>query len=207
MLDFRRSKGSTKTIPVFKLSAKMVDLSLQHNRRVSVLPDIPTHLPAKSEVYRQEPKAQLISARIPNYAEVNKAAQPNRKTEVYSALLRAGRELLRKSISRISDHRIRIRPLPLWTATGIVALALLVFGAVYGLRGYKHDSVKKQSQIAPAPQPREKVLLPATGIASANTHNDAHTVATSKSKPHRRQSDYVAKNTYVYYGKGGKPSH
>jgi len=206
MLDFRRSKGTGKTIPVFKLSAKMVDLSLQHNQSDSLSADIPTHLPVKSKWYPPEPKVQLISARSAIQEEVKKAAQFDRKTQAYSGLVRASRELLRISISRISDHRVRIHGSPLWTSTGIVALALLVFGAVYGLRGYHPDSVKSHSQIAPASQPREKPLVPATGVASGSTRNDAHTVVPSKSKS-RRKGDYVAKNTYVYYGKDGKPSH
>ena len=74
MLDFRRSKGTGKTIPVFKLSAKMVDLSLQHNRSDSLSADIPTHLPVKSKCYPSEPKVQFISARSGIQEEVKKAA-------------------------------------------------------------------------------------------------------------------------------------
>ena len=55
------------------------------------------------------------------------------------------------------------------------------------------DSVKNPSQIPPAVGQRQ--------------HNDAHTAAASKSKSRRRQEDYVAKDTTVYYGKDGKPSH
>ena len=207
MLDFRRSKGTGKTIHVFKLSTKMVDLSLQHNRSDSLSADIPTHLPVKPECYPKEPKIQLISARSTTQEEGKKATQLDRRTEAYGGLVRTSRGLLRRSISRISDHLVRIHDSPLWTSTGIVALALLIFGAVYGLRGNSPDSVKSHSQIAPASQPREKPLVPSTGIALGNNHNDSHTVVPSKSKSSRQQGDYVAKDKYVYYGKDGKPSH
>jgi hypothetical protein len=250
MLEFRRSNGTGKTIPVFKLSAQMVDLSLQHNQRDSLLTDSPARFPIKSECYPPEPKVQRIGASLASTTqeEAKKAAQLDCNTEAHSGLVRASRELLRISISRISDHRVRIHDSRLWTSIaqwiawhgryvyhllavacersirqrefphfrfdrvhklriGIVALTLLAFGAVYGLHGHRPDSVKSRSQIPPAVQQRQKPLLPATSIASKNTHNDAHTVAASKSKSRRRQGDYIAKDTFVQYGKDGKPSH
>jgi hypothetical protein len=114
---------------------------------------------------------------------------------------------LRISISRISDHRVRIHDSRLWTSIGIVALTLLAFGAVYGLRGHHPDSFKSRLQILPAVQQSQKPLVPATSIASQSTHNGAHAVAASKSKSRRPHGDYVAKDTIVYYGKDGKPSH
>jgi hypothetical protein len=209
MLESRRSNGSGKTIPIFRLSAQMVDLSLQHDQRDSLLTDSPAHFPIKSECYTPEPKVQLISASFASTTqeEAKKAAQLDCNTEARSGLVRASRELLRISISRISDHRVRIHDSRLWTSIGIVALTLLAFGAVYGLRGHHPDSVKSRSQILPAVQQRQKPLVPATSIALKSTHNGAHTVAASKSKSRRRQGDYVAKDTIVYYGKDGKPSH
>jgi hypothetical protein len=209
MLEFRQSKGSGKTIPVFKLSAQMVDLSLQHDQRDSLLADSLAHFSIESECYPLEPKVQLIGASLASTTQedAKKAPQLDCNTEAHSGLVRASRKLLRISISRISDHRVRIHDSRLWTSIGIVALTLLAFGAVYGPRGHHPDSVKSRSQIPPAVQQSQKPLLPATSIASENTHNDAHTVAASKSKSRRRQGDYVAKNTTVYYGKDGKPSH
>ena len=69
------------------------------------------------------------------------------------------------------------------------------------LLGHHPDSVKNRSQILPAVEQRQK---PAASITSENTHNDAHTVAASKSKSRRRE-DYIAKDTFVQYGKDGKP--
>ena len=205
MLDFGRRKRDVKTIPVLRLSAKMVELSLQHNQHTSPLADFPTRFPPKSEGYLKEPNIQPVSVTSTTQEEANKATQVDRKTEAYGGLVRTSRELFRRSISRISGHLGRIHDSRLWTSTGIVALALLVFGAVYGLRGSSPDSLKSHSQIAPASH--QKALVPSTGTAAANTHNDSQTLAPNKSKSRRRQGDYVAKNTYVYYGKGGKPSH
>jgi hypothetical protein len=213
MLEFRRSKGSGKTVPVFKLSAQMVDLSLQNNQRDSLLTDIPAHFPLKSEYRPPETKVQLISAsggstplEEAKKEEEKKATQLDRNTEVLSGLLRASRELLRIAISRISDQRVKIHDSRLWTSIGIVALALLAFGAVYGFRGHHSHSVKSHSQIPAAVQQPEKPLVPATTITSEDPHHNAPTVAPSKSKS-RHRSDYIAKDTYVYYGKAGKPSH
>jgi len=71
--------------------------------------------------------------------------------------------------------------------------------------GHHPDSVKNRSQITPAVEQRQKPLAPAASIPSENTHSDAHAVAASKSKSRRRQDDYIAKDTFVQYGKDGKP--
>jgi len=186
----------------------MVDLSLQHDQRDSLLTDSPAHFPIKSECYPSEPKVQLIGASLASTTEeeAKKDTQLDCETEVPSGLVRASREFLRISISRISDHRIRIHDPRLWTSIGIVALTLLAFGAVYGLRGHHPDSVKDRSQIPPAVLQHQKPLVSATSIASENSHNDAHAAAASKSKSRRRQGDYIAKDTFVQYGKDGKPS-
>src|SRR5579864_5656319 len=197
MLEFRRSKGSGKTVPVFKLSAQMVDLSLQNNQRDSLLTDIPAHFPLKSEYRPPETKVQLISAsggsaplEEAKKEEEKKATQLDRNTEVLSGLLRASRELLRIAISRISDQRVKIHDSHLWTSIGIVALALLAFG-VYGFRGHHSHSVKSHSQIPAAVQQPEKPLVPATTITSEDPHHNAPTVAPSKSKSRHRRSIVV----------------
>jgi hypothetical protein len=209
MLESRRSKGSGRAIPVFRLSAQMVDLSLQHDQRDSLAKDSPAHFPRKSECDRPEPKLQLVSASLANTTqeEAKKPSQLDCKAEAQSGLVPASRELLRMSISRVSDYRVRIHNSRLWTWIGIAALTLLAFGAVYGLRGRHPDAVKSRSQIPPAVQQRQTPLVPATSVASKNTHKNAHAAAASKSKSRRRQQDYVAKDTYVHYGKDGKPSH
>jgi hypothetical protein len=211
MLESRRSNGSGKTIPIFRLSAQMVDLSLQHDQRDSLLTHSPTHSPIKSECYPPEPKVQPITVSFASTTqeEATKEALLDRNTETHSGLVRASRRLLQISVSRISGHRVRIYDSRLWTSIGIVAITLLAFGAVYGLRGHHPDSVKSNSQILPAVQQHQKLLAPATNIASKSTHTGAHAAAASRSKSRarRRQGDYIAKDTTVYYGKDGKPSH
>ena len=69
------------------------------------------------------------------------------------------------------------------------------------LLGHHPDSGKNHSHIPPAVEQRQK---PAASITSENTHNDAHTAAASKSKSRRRE-DYIAKDTFVQYGRDGKP--
>ena len=192
-----KTRGGTTTF--LRLSAKMVDLSLHHTQQDSLLLDIPAHVPAKSECYPPEPKVQLPNPSLATTTEegAKKAAQ----LEHSGGFVQASRELLR------NDYRIRIHASPKWISSlSIVTLTLLAFSAVYGFRGYHRNSLKNHSQIPAAVQQREKPVAPATSIASANTHNHAHTVARSKSKSRRRRG-YLAKDTYVYYGKGGKPSH
>src|SRR5258708_7262472 len=118
MLEVRRNKGSGKTIPVFKLSAQMVDLSLQHDQRDSLLPDSPARSTIKSECYSAEPKVQPISASLASTTqeEARKAARLDCNTQAHSGLVRASRELLRISISRISDQRVRIHDSRLWAS-------------------------------------------------------------------------------------------
>jgi hypothetical protein len=199
MAEFWHSKGSGKTIPIFKLSAQMVDLSLQYDQRDSLPPDSPAHFPITSEGYPSEPKVQLIGASLASTTQeaAKKAVPLDCNTEAPSGLVRARREFLRISISRI-----RIRDSRLWTSIGIVALTLLAFGAVYGLRGHHPDSVKDRSQIPPAVLQRQKPLVSATSIASENPHK-----AAGKSKSRRPEGDYIAKDTFVQYGKDGKPIH
>src|SRR5258708_3558212 len=104
MLEVRRNKGSGKTIPVFKLSAQMVDLSLQHDRRDSRLTGSPAQFTKKSEWYPPEPKVLPISGSLASTTqeEARKAARLDCNTQAHSGLVRASRELLRISISRIS---------------------------------------------------------------------------------------------------------
>ena len=208
MLESRRNNGNGKTIPIFRLSAQMVDLSLQHDQRDSLLTDSPAHSPIKSECYPPEPKAQVISASFASTTqeETKRTVQLDCKPERHSGSVPASRELWRTSISRVSNHRVSIHDSRLWTSIGIVALTLLTFLAVYGLRGHHPDSVKNSSQTLPAVQQRQKPLVPATRIASKSTHSRAHGVAVGKSKSRRRR-DYVAKDTFVQYGKDGKPIH
>ncbi len=184
--------------PLFRLSATMVELSLRHKQPDSRT-DIPAKFPISVESCSPEARGQLVRSMAGTTEEEgSKAAQLP-----HSGLVQASRELLRTSISRISDQGIKIFA---WrrTRTGIVTLALLAFPAVYAFR-YQSDSVKSQSQIPAIVQHPERPLVPS--IAPRNTHNHAQTVAPKKAKSRSHPSDYIAKDTYIYYGKDDNPSH
>jgi hypothetical protein len=135
----------------------------------------------------------------------NQAAQPQHRG------LQANREPLRICISRISDYGVEIysslksRMRMLAAGSAAILLTLLAFSVVYAVRRHHRDSVKSQSQTPAAVQQHD--LAPVSSSASEPTHDDAHTVTPNKAKSRRRQGDYIAKDTYVYYGKDGKPSH
>src|SRR5437868_4922314 len=201
----RRPKTRDRTTSFSKLSAQMVDLSLEHIQHDSHLADIRARSPVKSECCPPEPKVQPPKASLATIPQ-EEAKQADQQSE----FVPASRELLAISSSRmiVSDYWIRIRASRLSVVSlRIVALTLLAFTAVYGLRGYHRDSSKDQSQTLTAMRQPEKPVARARGTASRTLHNDAHPLARKKSKPRRRQADYIAKDTYVYYGKDGKPSH
>jgi len=166
-----------------RLSATMVDLSMRQDRadrRNQIPPASPITIESKANV-------QFINrtaAAIPE-ERGNKAAQ------VDPGFVEAGRKVSRISISRIV----------------ILVLALLAFAVLLAVRGHRTDSVKRQSTTPATVEQHETPLVPVTTLASESTHNHARTVEPKKAKSRRRQDDYVAKNTYVYYGKAGKPNH
>jgi len=200
----RTKNGATEAFatsgasPLFRLSATMVELSLRHKQPDSRT-DIPAKFPISVETCSPEARGQLVRSMAGTAEEEGrKAAQ-----RPHSGLVQASRERLRTSISRISDQGVKILA---WmrTRTGIVTLALLAFPAVYAFL-HQSDSVKSQSQIPAIAQPPEKPLV--RSIAPRNTHSHAHALAPKKAKSRSHPSDYIAKDTYIYYGKDGKPSH
>jgi hypothetical protein len=196
--DGRSDAFRSGASPLFRLSATMVELSLRHK-----LSDVRTDVPAKPSIkldcYSEEARGPLISSDMAGTTkeERSKAAQLD-----HNESGRTRREILRTSISRICDQSVKTFAW-LRTRTGIVALALVAFPIVYAFH-HQPDSVKSQSQIPPVVQQRERPLVPS--IASQDTHH-AQAVAPKKVKSRRHQSDYIAKDTYIYYGKEGKPSH
>jgi hypothetical protein len=189
--DGSRTSGAS---PLFKLSATMVELSLRHKP-----PESRAHTPATVV-----PKVVPITVepRLPEAKEGRVKAGTSEEEEnatqvLHNGTVQAWREHFQTSIFRISSRGIKLFAL-LPNRTIFAALALLAFLSVYALR-HKADSVKSQSQV-PA-SVTQQVLVP---IPSQNTPNHRQTAA-KKAKPRRRPSDYVAKDTYIYYGKDGKP--
>ena len=135
--------GPGTTIPLFKLSATMVELSLRGIQRKS-LPDISTSLPGKAECQSAEAKVELISTSIVGAAqsEKSKAAQFHRRQMFHASL-----QLLRISVSRMSDQCVRVY---VWlrTRTRIPSLLQNQFrcmdcGAIEGHRSPPRNSFEK----------------------------------------------------------------
>lgn len=169
-----------------KLSATMIDLSMRDNR-ADPHHDIPSRFPITKECYSAKAKVQCANSSLMATPEEkgDKAAQ------VDHGLVQVGRELLRISISPIT----------------ISALALLAFTIMLAGRAHRTDSVKRQSALPATVQQPEKPLASVTTVASKSTPNPAHMVRRNKAKSRRRRDDYIAKDTYVYYGKDDQPNH
>jgi len=164
----------------------MVDLSMQHDRADSHN-HIPPTFPITPERCSPNANVQFINSTA--------AAIPEEK-EKKAAMVDHGFVEASRKVSRISVSRIII-----------LALVLLAFAVLLAARGHRTDSAKRQSTMPGTAQQRELPPVPATTVASESTHNDSHAVGSKKAKSRRRRDDYVAKNTYVYYGKEGKPNH
>ena len=171
------SGGEFGTSRPVRLSAKMVELSTRQDR-VDPHKDISPRFPTATKANVQFTSSTAL-------------ATPEGKGKKAAQLLQVGRELSRRSISRIS----------------ILALALLMFTFPFAVRGHRTDSVKRESKIPATVQQPERPLAPVTTVASESTHNHDRKVGPNKGKSRRRRDDYIAKDTYVYYGKDGKPNH
>ena len=189
---------------LFRLSATMVELSIRHSELDSPS-NIPTSFPTKQQYHPPEAKVPLISASAGTTGQLE-----NRAAQAQHSRLQIRREHLRICSSRISDYGVKTY---LWLKARIGFLAacsaaailtLLAFSVIYAMRDHHLASVRSQSR-PPATVQQHDSTLPSSG-PSEQTHYDAHTVATNKTKSRHRQNDYVAKDTYVYYGKNGKPS-
>lgn len=170
-----------------RLSATMVDLSMRQDR-AEPRNDIPPTFPITGERGPAKANVQFINSTVAAIPE----EKGNNAAQVDPGFVEASRK-----ISRISIPRIVILVLVL------SAFALVLLAA----RAHRTGSVKPQSAIPATVEPREIHPVPVTTVASDSTHNHAHSVGAKKAKSRRRRDDYVAKDTYVYYGKQGKPNH
>jgi len=176
------SGGAFGTGRPVRLSALMVDLSTRQDRgdpHNDILPRFPIITGCDSARANVQFTSSTVLAT--HEEKGNKAAQ----------FVQLGRELSRRTISQIS----------------ILALALLMFTFPFAVRGHRTDSVKRQSKIPATVQQWERPLAPVTTVASESTRKHNHKVLPDKGKSRHRRDDYVAKDTYVYYGKDGKPNH
>jgi len=198
-----KTRGEATTF--LGLSAKMVDLSLHHMQQDSLVADIPAHVPAKSECYPPEATVDLPQASLATvvHKKVVHKKEVKKPTQVeHSGFGQAALNLLR------ANYRVRTHAsLRSFSSVAILALTVIAFSAVYGLLGYHQVFLRNHSQIPTPIQQREKPVAPAKTIASQNTHKLGSTLARSKSKSRRRRNEYIAKDTYVYYGNDGQASH
>jgi hypothetical protein len=192
--------------PLFRLSATMVELSLRSNP-----PDSNIHtpsLPMKTDWHSAEAKVQLTpSTRFDAKIIATSEERASEPAQLYqSDWVQAKQEFLRIFIPWIRDHCVKLCAW-LRMRTGVIALGLLALTFVYAIRAHYSGSGKSQQQIPATLKQPPTPLVPVTSITSGETHNDAHPGTRAKVRSRRRQGDdYVAKDTYVYYGKEGKPS-
>lgn len=185
------SPGTNGAMPFYKLTATMVELSLRRR-----LPDLNIEVSIKPDSHSPEVKSQVISI---NTSGATK--QEGRKADLSreSMAVASKQELWRTYISRINDQSVKIL-LRLRTRSGFLAFALLALPSVYVFLHKSESQPQKPAMV-------QQQLPPAVpSIPPQNVDNHAREVITKKAKPRRQRSDYVAKDTYVYYGTGGKPS-
>jgi hypothetical protein len=110
-------------------------------------------------------------------------------------------------------------PSRLWTSTGVAAfVAVLAVGVISGARHYAHRSYTAQHgdrNTAPATpaiqdisQPGSSSTVDANDAAAATPQPRSSTAGESRIRKIRvrKHDDYVARDTYVYYGNKGEPA-
>jgi len=229
-----RLLAPTEAVEFSRLSARMVELSLQRSHGDSILADAlpvkvnsvssplpwpstaPPHLlqpqgtpsesgPAKywKEIWRS-PDDWLANARVSSAAAVRKFCEHARSTQ-------------RKLAVWNSKSRVEITS-RLWASTGVAPLAAaLVF---VWISGVPHDAHSRQaaeysggntSPVTPAientSKPQSSSTLDTKRAAAPVRHPRSPAMGESRIRKIRlrKDDDYVAPDTYVYYGNKGKP--
>src|SRR5215469_15554535 len=149
------SGGAFRTSPPVRLSAMMVDLSTRHDR-ADPHNDISPRFPITTGASSAKANVQFTSSIT--------LATPEEKGNKAAQLVQVGRELSRRSISRIS----------------ILALALLMFAFPFAVRGHRTDSVKRQSIIPTTVQQPERPPAPVTTVAPESTRKHDQKVGPNK---------------------------
>jgi hypothetical protein len=195
---------STGLNPLFKLSATMVELSLQHieaDSRSTISSGSPTNI-------KNDPAAPPVE-RI----NANSQCTVEDKCDSYQLAhgwsLQRYREVLRKCSSRMHKHCANIYG---WLRVRVASVELVVLGLTFvlaflALRGPRPGPVKALSQNAPTVPQHETPAVPLASVTSEKPHDDVRTGEPGKVKPHHRRDDYVAKDTYVDYEKESTTNH
>jgi len=232
-----RLPAPTEAITFTRLSAKMVELSLQRGEREAILRDT---LPDKVNTVSSPlpwPSTPIFAARLhlpqpqgtpsesglaKHWKEICRSIDDGLANARLSgsAAVRKLREHARSAHRELSlwnsKSRVEITS-RLWASTGVATLAaILVFVWISGVPRYAHSrqavehSGGNTSPITPAMQIQQfqpSSTLNPNGAAVPVLYPRSSDMGGSRIRKTRlrRDDDYVAQDTYVYYGSKGKP--
>ncbi len=245
-----RNSETAKVAKFSRLSAQMVELSLQQAQRDPTLHDTfpakvnavssPLPLPWPSTLaaplHPPQPQGTSRESKIPNYWKEVRCNLDNWLAGARvsgSAAVHNLCEHAKSAQKKFAGSKLKSRDgtaSRLWTSTGVAAFsAVLVVGVISGVRHYAYTPDTPQhrgrntSPVIPAmqdiSQPRRSSIVdtngaaamqhPARSSAAAKHAAAKHAPAEQGIRKIRRKhkdDDYVAKDTYVYYGDKGKPA-
>jgi len=231
----------TEAAKFLRLSAKMVELSLQRGQSEPILRGAlpgklnavspPSPLPWPSPSTFAEPLRPPELQGTPRESEMLKYWKEvccsldywlARARVSGSDAVRTFHEHARSAQKNFSLRNLKSRvgtASPLWTSAGAAAfVVVLVVGVISGVRHYAYRSYTAQhsdrnaAQATPAMQdislPRPSSTVDANGAAAATTQPRSSIAGESSIRKIRirKDDDYVARDTYVYYGSKGKPA-
>jgi hypothetical protein len=222
-----------------RLSAKMVELSLQRGQNHPILHGArPDKLNAVSSPLPW-PSTSTFAATLPPpppQGTPRESGMPKYWKEICCSLdywlARArvsGSDVVRKSYEHTKSLQRRFSvwnlkshggsPSRLWTSSGLAAsVAILAVGVISGARHYAYRSYMVQHgdrNTAPATpaiqdmsRSRSGSTVDANGAAAATPQPRSSTAGESRIRKIRvrKHDDYVARDTYVYYGNKGEPA-
>jgi len=230
-----RNSETAKVAKFSRLSAQMVELSLQQAQRDPTLHDtLPAKLNAVSSplpwpstlaapLHPPQPQGTSRESKIPNYWKEVRCNLDNWLAGARvsgSAAVHNLCEHAKSAQKKFAGSKLKSRDgtaSRLWTSTGVAAFsAVLVVGVISGVRHYASPVIPAMQDIS---QPRRSSIVdtngaaamqhPARSSAAAKHAAAKHAPAEQGIRKIRRKhkdDDYVAKDTYVYYGDKGKPA-
>jgi hypothetical protein len=240
-----RNSGTAEVAKFSRLSAQMVELSLQQTQRDPTLHDtVPAKVNAVSSplplpwpstlaapLHPPQPQRTPRESKIPNYWKEVRCNLDNWLAGARvsgSAAVRNLSEHAKSAQKKFAVSNLKSRDgtaSRLWTSTGVAALsAALVVGVISGVRHYAYAPDTPQprgrntSPVIPAmqdiSQPRRSSIVDTNGAAavqhparsSAAAKHAAAKPGIRKIRRKDKDDDYVARDTYVYYGTKGKPA-
>lgn len=236
----------TETAKFSRLSAKMVELSLQRRQSDPILHStLPGKLPVSSPLPLPLPlplpwpstSTVATPLRPPQLQETPRESRISRCwKEVCSSFdywLTRARVSASSAVREFHEHtksakktfsawnlKSRVEAASrLWAFTGAsVFVAVLAVGVISGARHYAyrsdtaHHSDRNSPLATPAvpdtPQPRSNSTVGANGIAAVTPRPRSIPAERSRIRKVRagKHDDYVARDTYVYYGNKGEPA-